>query len=167
MNIVSMKTSSENTELDEMIGTQGELRLSKEEQDLIRVHRSKMLENRTESDKILDILTGFRFSLMNYINTSNPSEIISLGDFLNKLLKEINVKKGFFADYIEISPRNINKYFSGERKFTIDHALKFEKLFHVPAETFLELQVKNELIEAKRSHRGDYEKYNLNDLMAV
>jgi plasmid maintenance system antidote protein VapI len=104
---------------------------------------------------------------MKYLNNQDPDQIVRLGDYLEDLLNQLKIKKGVFASYIEISPRNINKYFSGERKFTIDHALKFEQLFQLPAEIFLEVQLKNELIETKRSSRKTYEKYDLNDLLAV
>lgn len=94
-------------------------------------------------------------------------KIIELGDFLYELLGQIKVRKGAFAEYIEISPRNINKYFNGERKFTMEHLLKLEKLFNVPAETLLEIQVKNELIQIKQSHKGAYDKYKLEDLLTA
>jgi plasmid maintenance system antidote protein VapI len=162
-----MNDEKKNMEFDEVIGSQDETILSKQDVELIRTHRKKILEDRTEKDQIDDVLTGLRFSLKRYLDTPDSDEIVRLGDFLVNLLAQLNIKKGVFAEYIDISPRNINKYFSGERKFTIDHALKFEQLFQVPAEIFLEVQVKNELIEAKRSSRKTYEKYDLNDLLAV
>jgi plasmid maintenance system antidote protein VapI len=162
-----MITRQENMEFDELIGSQDEIILSKQDIELIRSHRNKLLENRTEKDRINDVLTGLRFSLMKYLNNQDPDQIVRLGDYLEDLLNQLKIKKGVFASYIEISPRNINKYFSGERKFTIDHALKFEQLFQLPAEIFLEVQLKNELIETKRSSRKTYEKYDLNDLLAV
>lgn len=162
-----MNAENKNMELDEVIGSQDEVILSEKDAELIRTYRRKLLEDRTEQDRINDVLTGLRFSLMKYLDTPDADKIVRLGDFLTDLLAQLNIKKGAFAEYIAISPRNINKYFSGERKFTIDHALKFEQLFQVPAEIFLEVQVKNELIEAKRSSRKTYEKYDLNDLLAV
>lgn len=141
--------------------------LTKKEHDLIREHRRQLYEKRSSEEKINDILTGFRFSLKNYADNENPEDIILLGQFLNTLLKQINIKKGAFAAYIDISPRNINKYFNGERKFSIEHALMFEKLFKINAEILLEVQLKNELIAAKKSHQGEFDGYNLNDLLAV
>lgn len=154
-------------EFDDVIGSTNSKDLTKKEHDSIREHRRKLFEKRSSEDKINDILTGFRFSLKNYVDNENPEDIILLGQFLNLLLKQIKIKKGVFAEYIDISPRNINKYFNGERKFSIEHALILEKLFKINAEILLEIQLKNELIEAKRSHQGEYDKFNLNDLLAV
>jgi plasmid maintenance system antidote protein VapI len=160
-----MKIVKKNRNFDDVIGLNKEMLLTKNEHDQVREYRRKLYEERSNEDKISDILTGFRFSLKNYVENMNPDDIILLGHFLNKLLNKTNIKKGVFAEYIDISPRNINKYFNGDRKFSIDHALKLEKLFDVRAEVFLEIQLKNELIEAKRSHEGEYDRFNLNDLI--
>lgn len=154
-------------EFDDVIGGNISKELTKKEHDLIREYRRQLYEKRSSEDKINDILTGFRFSLKNYADNENPEDVILLGQFLNLLLKQIKIKKGAFAEYIDISPRNINKYFNGERKFSIEHALMLEKLFKINAEILLEVQLKNELIEAKRSHRGEYDKFNLSDLLTI
>lgn len=154
-------------DFDDVIGGNITNELTKKEHDSIREHRRRLYENRSSEEKINDILTGFRFSLKNYADNENPEDIILLGQFLNILLKQIKIKKGVFAEYIDISPRNINKYFNGERKFSIEHALILEKIFKINAEILLEIQLKNELIDAKRSHRGEFDKFNLSDLLAV
>lgn len=158
---------NEKIELDDVIGGNISKELTKKEHDSIREYRRQLFEKRSSQDKINDILMGFRFSLKNYVDNENPEDVVPLGEFLNSLLKQIKIKKGAFAEYIDISPRNLNKYFNGERKFSIEHALMFEKLFKVNAETILEVQLKNELIEAKRNHKSDYDKFDLNDLLAV
>jgi plasmid maintenance system antidote protein VapI len=160
-----MKIDRKNRGFDDVIGLNKEIKLTKGEHDQVREYRRKLYEERSNEDKINDILTGFRFSLKNYVENENLDNVILLGNFLNKLLKKINIKKGVFAEYIDISPRNINKYFNGERKFSIDHALKLEKLFDVQAKILLEIQLKNEIIETKRSHKGAYDKFNINDLL--
>lgn len=154
-------------EIDDVIGDNYQRELTKKEHDLVRENRRVLYEARSKQDKINDILTGFRFSLKNYVEKEDLKEIILLGDFLNLLLQQINVKKGVFAEFIEISPRNINKYFNGERKFSIEHALKLEKLFNINAEVILEVQLKNELIEMKRTVKAEFDNYNLSDLLAV
>jgi plasmid maintenance system antidote protein VapI len=154
-------------DFDDVIGGNITKELTKKEHDVIREQRSRLYEKRSSEDKINDILTGFRFSLQNYADNENPEDIILLGQFLDVLLKQIKIKKGVFAEYIDISPRNINKYFNGERKFSIEHALILEKLFKINAEILLEIQLKNELIDAKRSHQGEFDKFNLSDLLAV
>jgi plasmid maintenance system antidote protein VapI len=154
-------------DFDDVIGGNITKELTKKEHDVIREQRRQLYENRSSEEKINDILTGFRFSLKNYADNENPEAIILLGQFLDVLLKQIKIKKGVFAEYIDISPRNINKYFNGERKFSIEHALILEKLFKINAEILLEIQLKNELIDAKRSHQGEFDKFNLSDLLAV
>lgn len=161
-----MKKNKE-IDFDDVIGGNIAKELTKKEHDAIREYRRQLYEKRSSEEKINDILTGFRFSLKNYADNENPEDIILLGQFLNLLLKQIKIKKGVFAEYIDISPRNINKYFNGERKFSIEHALILEKLFKINAEILLEIQLKNELIDAKRSHQGEFDKFNLSDLLAV
>ena len=160
-----MKKGKTDPEFDEVIGGVTPSDISKKEHDALRAYRLKLYEERSSADKIDDILTGFKFRLDNYVANENPKDIIHLGQFLNTLLDQINIKKVRFAEYIEISGRNIHKYFNGERKFNIDHALKLEKLFHVNAETLLEIQLKNELLEAKFLSKGNYDKYTLKDLL--
>lgn len=163
-----MKKNKIDKEFDELIGNPNyEYKLTKEEHDQVREYRENLYNKRSREDKIKDVLLGFRFSLEDYAETENPKKIIELGDFLYELLGQIKVRKGAFAEYIEISPRNINKYFNGERKFTMEHLLKLEKLFNVHAETLLEIQVKNELIQIKQSHKGAYDKYKLEDLLTA
>lgn len=109
---------------------------------------------------------GFRLALNRYAQEKNPNDIIFLGQFFDSLLEQIKVKKSRFAQYIQISSRNINKYFSGERKFNIDHALKLEQMFNVQAEIFLEIQIKNDLLKAKKASVKGYEGYTLDDLLS-
>ena len=161
-----MKKNKE-IDFDDVIGGNIAKELTKKEHDAIREHRRQLYKKRSSEEKINDILTGFRFSLKNYADNENPENIILLGQFLNSLLKQIKIKKGVFAEYIAISPGNINKYFNGERKFSIEHALILEKLFKINAEILLEIQLKNELIDAKRSHQGEFDKFNLSDLLAI
>lgn len=160
-----MKKHITNPKLDATIGFHKNKRLTTREQDEIKAYKRQLFEHRSTLNKIEDILTGFRFTLKRYLEDETVQEVILLGQFLNTVLKQINVKKGHFAEYIDISPRNINKYFNGERKFNIDHALKLEKVFNIQAEQFLEIQLKNDLIKAKKAQKGKYNKYNLKDLL--
>lgn len=163
-----MKKNKVDIEFDDIIGSPDhKVELTVAERDLLREYRANLYNKRSREDKIDDILTGFRFSLRNYAETENPEKIIQLGEFLYELLNEIKIKKGAFAEYIDISPQNINKYFNGDRKFAIEHLLKFEKLFDVHAEILLEIQLKNELIQIKQSHKGEYDKYKLEDLLTA
>ena len=161
-----MKKDKIDLNFDDIIGVESTTAFSKSEHDKIRAYRRNLFANRTAQERLDDILTGFRFNVNDYAEQENPKEIIHLGQFFSALLSQINIKKGRFAEYIEISARNINKYFSGERKFNIDHALKLEKLFNINAQKFLEIQIKNELLSAKNAKKGKYDKYNLDDLLS-
>lgn len=161
-----MKKGKIDIGFDDVIGIEKPRELTKKEHDNIREYRRNIYKKRASQDKLDDILTGFRFTLSNYAEKENPKDIILLGQFFDSLFSQINIKKGRFAEYIEISSGNINKYFSGERKFNIDHVLKLEKMFSVHAETFLEIQIKNDLLKAKSSHKGKYDNYKLEDLIS-
>ena len=83
-----MKTGSENMVFDEVIGNDEELKFTKNDHESIRDYRRKLYENRSDKDKVRDILTGFRFSLVNYVDTNNPDQVKSLGLFITDLLEE-------------------------------------------------------------------------------
>ena len=162
-----MKKKKINIEFDEVVGVQEPRELTKKEHDKVRENRRKLYEKRSSQDKINDILIGFRFKLKNYAESSDTEDTILLGQFIDAILSQMEIKKKQFAEYIDISPRNINKYFNGERKFNIDHALKLGNMFGVSAEILLEIQLKNELFKAKSSNKGEYDKYSLKDLLPV
>lgn len=160
-----MKKDKNNIEFDEVIGSQGRRELTKKEHDKIKENRRYLYEKGSAEDKIDDILTGFRFKLKRFAESDQTKDPILLGEYIDDILSQIKIKKGRFAEYIAIAPKNINKYFSGERKFNIDHALKLESLFGISAETLLEIQLKNELLKVKISSKGEYDKYKLKDLL--
>lgn len=162
-----MKKSDKNIDFDELIGDENHTESSKDAQTSVAEYRRNLYKSKSSEEKIKDALTGFKFSLINYSSNERPDEIILLGEFINNFLKEINLKKGAFANYLEISPRNLNKYFNNDRKFTIEHIIKIENLFEVEAEILLEIQWKNELIIAKQAQKFVPNKLNLLDMLSV
>ena len=92
-----MKKGKTNPEFDEVIVGVAPSDISKKEHDAVRAYRLKLYEERSSADKIDDILTGFKFRLDNYVANENPKDIIHLGQFLNTLLDQINIKKVRFA----------------------------------------------------------------------
>jgi len=158
-------------EFAEAIGKLPLRKLTKDEKRKIQEERAEKYHQRSKNSKIDDILIGFRFSLLNYSKLENPTKIILLGQFINSIIKEINsiddvkIRKEDFARYLDISPSNIHKYLNGTRKFNIDHTLRFERIFKIQAQIFLQIQSKNELIEQKRKSVGEYDKYSFNDLV--
>ena len=156
----------EENNFDDIIGGDKSRALTKKEHDKVRAHRKALYARRKQKDKIDDMFEGFRFALRNYAAQQEPEEVILFGTYLDNLLSELKIKKGDFANYIAINPRNINKYLKGERKFNIEHALKLEQLFNISAKTILEVQLSNEVLEAKQRKNNDLKNLNLNDLLA-
>ncbi len=156
----------EKNNFDDIIGSDKSRAITKKEHDKVRAHRKALYAKRKQKDKIDDMLEGFRFALRNYAAQEEPEEVILFGTYLDNLLSEMNIKKVDFANYIAINPGNINKYMNGERKFNIEHALKLEQLFKIDAKTILEVQLRNEVVEAKQRKNNDFNNLNLNDLLA-
>ena len=148
---------------DDAIGSDKNPELSKKQHDTIRAARKAAYENRPNHDKIEDLLDGFRFSLKRNASDLQTTEGKNFGQYLNDLLREMNIKRSTFANYIQISPRNINKYLSGERKFNIEQALMLEKIFKISAKTVLTLQWNIEIAKAKK--KGNLDGLSLNDLL--
>ena len=148
---------------DDAVGSPKNPDLSKQQHDAIRAARKAIHENKPYLDKIEDLLDGFRFSIQRNASGLQTTEGKNFGQYLNDLLSEMNIKRSTFAKYIQISPRNINKYLNGERKFNIEHALMLEKIFKINAKTVLALQWNNEIAKAKKNRSLD--DLSLNDLL--
>ncbi len=148
---------------DDAIGSDINPELSKKQHDAIRAARKAAYENKPNHDKIEDLLDGFRFSLKRNASDLQTTEGKNFGQYLNDLLREMNIKRSTFANYIQISPRNINKYLNGERKFNIEQALMLEKIFKISAKTVLALQWNIEIAKAKK--KGSLDGLSLNDLL--
>jgi plasmid maintenance system antidote protein VapI len=59
----------------------------------------------------------------------------------------LGISKGAFAAYIEMGASNLNKYYRSDRRFNTELALKFAYFFHTPANLWLKIQIKNELLQ--------------------
>lgn len=94
------------------------------------------------------------------------NEIHTIEDFVKDFLKVLGIRKGEFAKYIEMDDSNLNKYYRSERRFNTILALKFAHFFHTPADLWLKIQIKNELLELQKEKEIE-EKYNKYDYEKV
>jgi addiction module HigA family antidote len=154
---------NEEMNYDDLIGSMKSREITKKQHDNIRAARKAAFEKRLDKDKIEDILVGFRFSIRRQAINELHEENETFGRYISELLEQMNIKRSAFANYISISPRNINKYLNGERKFNIEQALMLEKIFKVSAKTILQAQLNIEIANARKKTKAD--DLNLNDLL--
>jgi len=79
----------------------------------------------------------------NIITTDN---IFKIEDFVKEFLTVLSINKTAFARYIEIDISNLNKNYSSETCFNTKLALKFGHFFHTPANIWLQIEAKNEIL---------------------
>ena len=109
-------------------------------------------------------MLAIRYKMEEYVMDQETSfeQMYTIQDFVKDFLKVLGLKKGAFANYIEIDDSNLNKYYNNDRRFNPVLALKFGHFFHTPAELWLKIQFKNELLyfqmETKSGEK--YEKYD-------
>jgi len=154
---------NEEMNYDDLIGSMKSREITKKQHDNIRAARKAAFEKRLDKDKIEDILVGFRFSIRRQAINELHEENETFGRYISELLEQMHIKRSTFANYISISPRNINKYLNGERKFNIEQALMLEKIFKVSAKTILQAQLNIEIANARKKTKAD--DLNLNDLL--
>lgn len=99
-----------------------------------------------------------------YLNSATD-KIILAGEFIEKYLKVIKIKKKDFAKYINYEESNLSALLKGRRKINTDIALKLGKIFKMNPEIWLHLESKNELIGETKNKKEDYDKYSLQDLL--
>ena len=102
-------------------------------------------KRRTDEQKINNKLMALRYEIEEYLNDSR-SKPLTLEDVVWNYLSVLNLPFRKFAIYLDTTDSNLKKYVTGERKFNGDLALKFSHFFHTPAELWLKLQLKNELL---------------------
>jgi plasmid maintenance system antidote protein VapI len=95
--------------------------------------------------------------------------IRTIENFVMDFLKVLGIKKGVFAKYIELDVSNMNKYYRNDRRFSTDLALKFAHFFHTPADLWLKIQIKNELLQLQKEEKANekYDKYDYEKLLQI
>lgn len=110
-------------------------------------------------------LRALRFQMEDYLHQNNPT-LVSVGEFLRKYLKSLEIKQNRFAEYVGMKPSNLSKLLNGERPINSEMALILGKLFDHDALLWLEIQSKNELIQLSRQ-KAITEKISLDDLLSA
>lgn len=121
-------------------------------------------QNRSSERLLKNAMLAVRYRMEFYIEDAavTPNQIRTIKDFANEFLEVLKLKKGDFAAIIEIDQSNLNKYYKEDRRFNAELAMKFGHFFHTPADLWLRVQFKNEMLlfqmEAKAEKK--YEKYD-------
>ena len=127
---------------------------------LAKLHHSQRSTERIRKNA----MAAVRYRIEEYVQDENITidEVCTIEDFVRDFLKVLGLKKGEFAKYIDINESNLNKYYRSDRRFNTVLALKFAHFFHTPADLWLKVQIKNELLELQREKEAE-EKYNKYD----
>lgn len=131
-------------------------------QKAILEHASKQ----TPHEKREIQLIGLRLQMEDYLNQTEPKEILNVGYFLRKILKELRIKNNIFAEYIGLTKTNFSALIHGKRKLNSDLALKLSEIFKINPDIWISIEKKNELIEIKKENKLKYKKYRLEDLIS-
>jgi len=120
--------------------------------------------DQNEEERMKNEFLSIRFQMESYLNATTDKIILS-GEFIEKFLKVIKIKKRDFAKYINYKESNLSALLKGRRKINTDIALKLGKIFKMNPEIWLHLESKNELIGETKDKKEDYDKYSLQDLL--
>ncbi|NML40844.1 hypothetical protein HHL17_26845 [Chitinophaga sp. G-6-1-13] len=127
--------------------------------------------SRSTARLIRNEMLAIRYQMESYVldQTITANEMRSIRDFVNDFLRILKLKKGEFAYYIEIDLANLNKYYKEDRKFNPELALKFGHFFHIPADLWLRVQFKNEMIKFEQETRLEkkYKKYDYEKVLQI
>lgn len=135
-----------------------------------KILQEKIKKHAEELDKtelIQNRLLSLKFQMESYLEEEHPKEVISAGQFLEKLVKSLDIKKKTFAAYIDYEESNMSAIFKGRRKINTDLAIKFGEIFSLDPAIWLHIQSKNELLEIIDSEKEKYNKYSLEDLLKL
>lgn len=132
----------------------------KDLQSIIKHHSSNQEEEKKMENEFLSI----RFQMESYLNNVSD-QIVLAGEFIEKYLKVIKVKKKDFASYIKYEESNLSALLKGRRKVNTDLAIKLGKIFKLNPVIWLNIENKNELLREVKGKEEDYQNYSLKDLL--
>jgi len=134
---------------------------------LAKLHNSRRSPERLRRNAMLAI----QYKMEHYVNDEQVTydNICSIEDFVKDFLKVLGINKGSFAAYIEMDGSNLNKYYRSDRRFNTELALKFAYFFHTPADLWLKVQIKNELLQLQKEKEADdkYRKYDYEKVLQI
>jgi len=119
--------------------------------------------------KIKNELLSIRFKIEDYIENDNSDQPKMIQDFVKMYLKSLRITQRRLAELFEMESGNLHKYLVGERKLNSSLVLKLSSFTHTSPEIWLQLQVKNELIEInrERANSKEYRKYDYENLLVT
>ena len=134
---------------------------------LAKLHNSKRSPERLRRNAMLAI----QYQMEHYVSDDQITyeNIYAIEDFVKDFLKVLGINKGTFAGYIEMDGSNLNKYYRSDRRFNTELALKFAYFFHTPADLWLRVQIKNELLQLQKEKEAEekYRKYDYEKLLKI
>lgn len=86
---------------------------------------------------------------------NNPQAYSHPGQLIEALLAREGISQRVLAVILNTSESTVNKIVMGKRPVNAKLALQLEEVFHVPAESILELQQKWDVAQARLIHRPD------------
>ena len=108
-------------------------------------------ENQDNYDVINNGLLSIRFQMESYLNSKEDASIVVPGEFIEKFLSIVNVKKKQFSRYIGYEYTNLISLIKGRRKINSELAIKLGQIFRIDPVLWLHIESKNELMrELKR-----------------
>lgn len=159
-----------NTIQDISIGSNDGHNRSESKKAEIEAFARKHHAQRSPERIIKNEMLAIRYRMEEYINNHEITleNVRTIHDFVSEFLKILHLKKKDFAHHIEVDDSNLNKYYNNQRSFNPELAMKFGHFFHTPADLWLKLQYKNELLEFQRFAESikKYEKYDYEKVLA-
>ena len=148
------------------INGSGEASVDTQNQDFqdLKAMIKTLSSQQVEAQKMENEFLSIRFQMESYL-FNEESRMVLAGEFIEKFLKVIDVKKKDFAAYVEYDESNLSALLKGRRKINSDLAIKFGRIFNVNPVTWLNIESKNELIRAVNQQVENYEKYSLQSLL--
>jgi len=134
---------------------------------LAKLHHSKRSPERLLKNAMLKV----QYGMEHYLQDEQVSfdDILTIEHFVTDFLKVLGINKTAFARFIEMDGANLNKYYRSDRRFNTELALKFSHFFHTPADLWLKIQIKNELLLLQKEKEADekYSKYDYEKLLQI
>ena len=116
------------------------------------------------TQKINNEFLSIRFQMESYIQAKTDNLILA-GDFIEKFLKIIKVKKKDFATYLDYEETNLSALLRGRRKVNADLAIKLGSIFNVNPAMWLHIESKNELLRTVNHRGANNKRYTLQALL--
>src|SRR5205809_5490887 len=146
---IAIPKTKKNNDFNVEIGLDDAKQWSDEKLAQVKAFVKDQSNKRSPERKVKNEMLAIKYQMESYLedNDVKVDELRTLETFLAYYLDTLNLTFKKFAISIDMTDGNLKKYLSGDRKFTIDLALKFAHFFHSTPDLWLKVQIKNQLIE--------------------